>query len=147
MNPIWIKAFPWILCLLLLLGLAGMTHLYMGERDELTKYKATVIQMGEDAKAAVLLKEKEGQDNLTQLKADHEKDIPAIAANAVAAYKLRYPANRCAVPSNGSGLKLDDGKKQELIPVGPEFIQECANDSNKVGAFIEYCSLNHCPVE
>jgi hypothetical protein len=137
----WIKAAPWILCGLLLAGLMGMTHLYQSERDDFTAFKAQVVQLGKLAEAEKVRIEKDHLDNLEKVKAQYEKDIPAVRSAAVVAYKLRYPAASCsALPDVAGGIKLDAGASKERLD--DQFVADCGDDANKLEAWRAWATLN-----
>lgn len=162
MNPLVIKAAPWFLAGVLALLLGLMTHLYLGERDEVariqTKYDNFVTAtetVGKEAQARKDAEDKEKKDNLIQVEKNHEAQLPAIQANAVAMYLAAHPNSVCGRPvasaggssvlGNGPGIRLDDGTVKECIP-DEEFIRNAAEDATKIAAWIEYCQRNHCPV-
>ena len=176
MTPFdWIKWAPWIMVAILVAALGGMTNLYLGQRDARIKLETSVKVIGEQGKAALILKEKDGKDNLETLRKSNENLIPQIRNDAVANYiaahpaaKLRNPvACRGPVRQDGTGQQMDDGTQQkpvpdtassggsvagaassgELVAVDQLTIQECAVDAKKVSAYQQYCTLNHCPVE
>lgn len=135
-----------------------------GVRIDALKVKLSTLQEKHDAFVAMTKVEGEAaaereklktegyEYTLKKVKADYESQIPAIRANAVANYLATHGLSDAnpgsgQVLGNGTGIKLDDDAKRELIPVGQEFIQACAEDSAKVGAFQSYCTLNQCPVK
>lgn len=148
MTPFnWIKWAPWIACAALSVALAGMGNLYLGKRDELASWKATVATLGRAAEQRVAAVKKEGEDNLQKVKADHEASIPTVRSGAVAAYRMRNPvAGRGTVPGNAAGIKVDDGSGAQRVP-DETFIADAAEDAAKVEAWRAWCQLNQCPVE
>ena len=116
--------------------------------------KADGIKAEEEKKKLVDLHEA----NLKTVKDKYEAKTTEIQSNAVANYVAAHPAARvrkCPGTNPGSsdlsantvGQPVDDGAKQELIPVEQGFIRECASDASKLGAWQLYCKLNACPVE
>ena len=157
MNPFdWIKAAPWIACVVLALALAAMTGKYLSKRDELVALTASVRVLGEAAEARVKAAKKESEDNLEKVKADYEKQVPEIRSSAVASYLARRAADPARVrepvagggpvSGDGAGVRVDDGTLKECVP-DEEFIEDAAEDAAKVEAWRSYCALNHCPVE
>ena len=155
MNPLeWIKWAPWLISAALALALAGMTGQYLHKRDELTELTASVRVLGEAAEKRVAQAKKEGDDNLKKVKADHEKQIPAVRAGAVAAYRARFPARVVrdsvtavsAVPDNPASVRMDDAPGAQCVP-DESFIADAAEDAAKVEAWRSWCILNRCPVE
>lgn len=132
-------------------ALLGMTNLYLGKRDELAGFQSKVTAEGKAAETANKLVADQHKENLVQVRKDYEDQVPEIRNNAVANYVaahppvVRYRTVVRTVPSDGASVPVDDGAQPEPILDEP-FIQECAEDSAKVGAFQQYCKLNHCPV-
>ena len=148
MNPIWIKAAPWLVCLALILALMSMTHLYMAERDEFTKFKAAAEQAGKDGKEREDKLRDDHKGNLIELEKIHGKDKDIAIADAVRNYRLRHPNTDSGRLCGASPSEtLGDGTEPELVSVEPAFIRECAKDSGKVNYFQDYCIRNRCPVE
>lgn len=156
------KFWPYIIIGFLVFSLVGMTNLYLGKRDELsvmvTRYNAFVGAtevIGKQAEANKRAEEAQHEKNLQQVKEDHENQIPQIRDNAVANYIAAHPTSvrhgtaassgSGSVRGDGSGIKLDDGASCEQV-LDTTLIQDAADDAAKVGAWIEYCQLNHCPV-
>lgn len=107
---------------------------------------------GESAAMREKLKTEGYEYTLKKVKEKYESQIPIIRANAVDRYIAAHgvsDTNSCSgqVLGDGTGVQLDDGAKQERIFVEREFIQTCAEDAAKVGAFQSYCTLNHCPIK
>jgi len=150
MNPLpWLKALPWLIAALMALVAAGAVHLYMGERDELTAFRATVKQANDDQLKVLIELGDQRETNLKETRKEYEDKIPAIRDGAVRAYCLRnpalcQPAARC---EDGPSYPVDDGVKQEPVACEREFIRNSAEDAAKVGAWIDYCKRNNCPIE
>jgi len=136
-----------------------MTNLYIDTRDDLliekanfTTFVARVDELGKDAEDKKVKDEAEQTKNLEKVKADYEKQIPAIRARAVTNYLARVQHDAAenpgsgAVQGDGPGLRLDDGTSKECR-LDEEFIQDAAEDADKLGAWQEYCRLNNCPVK
>ena len=147
MNPLWIKAMPWGIAAVMALAAAACLHLYQSERDAFVAYRAEVTAIGKAQEAQVEKERKQAEENLKQVRKDYEARIPDIRRDAVAAYRMRNPQSRsCPMPGGGTSQPVDDGTKQELVSVDADFIQECATDAAKLGAFQDYCKRNNCPV-
>ncbi len=149
MNPLTlIKAAPYVIVAFFVLSLSVVTNLYVKKRDELVSFKASVAAIGEQAKKEKEAIEKKHSETLEALRTDYEKRIPAIRSGAVATYKLRFSnSGSRTVCGPSTSDPVDDGTKSEWVPVQPGFIQECASDSAKVGAWQAYCFQNRCPVK
>lgn len=142
----WIKAAPWIGCAVLALLLAIMSKSYLDERDEFTAYRAVVEALGKKAAADKVKIEAERDANLEKVKR-YEKNLPAVRADAVAAYRLRFgAAGSCPVSGASPGLKLDDVSGKKLLATDG-FIQDCADDAAKLTAWREWATLNRIPVK
>lgn len=133
-------------------ALVGMGNMYLGKRDELAGFKATVEQAGKAAATANKLVETQHEDNLVQVRKDYEDKVPEIRSNAVANYVAAHPAvvrYRTVVrtvPADGASQPVDDDPVAECLPDEP-FIENAAEDAAKLGAFQQYCKLNHCPIK
>jgi len=150
MNPFTlIKAAPWIAVAVLAALLALMTSLYLGKRDELSSYKATVAQANADQLKALTELGDQREKNLEETRKEYESKVPIIRDNAVRAYCLRnpalcQPAARC---EDGPSVPVDDDAVEKPVACEREFIQFAAEDALKVGAWIDYCKRNNCPIE
>lgn len=124
--------------------------------QEFTKFRQDTKEAGLAAKENKLRIENEHKDNLAKVVNDNEEKLPKIRSEAVANYLAAHPANvvrdkprassgSSGVRGDGSGIKLDDGAGKECVP-DTAFIQDAAEDASKVSAWIEYCTLNHCPI-
>jgi len=147
-----------IAVLLILLG--QMTRLYIDKRDDLmiekanfTTFVARVDELGKDTKDKLDKDKAEQLMNLEKVKADHEKQITEVRDSAVARYLARRvranastDSGSSGVRADGAGLRLDDGTSKECR-LDEEFIQDAAEDADKLGAWQEYCRLNNCPVK
>ena len=150
MNPLaLIKAAPWIIIAILSALLALSTNLYMGERDEFATFKGRVDQANADQLKALNELADQRETNLKEVRKDYEDKVPAIRANAVAAYCLRHPALCQPAPAceSPASVPVDDGAKQEPVACEREFIVACGDDANKIGAWQDWCRRNNCPVE
>jgi len=142
----WLKAAPWILVILLLLGMATTTHLYMSERDAFTALKAQIKLLSEQAVAENARVKKLYSENLDKVKADYEKNIPTVRTYAVSNYRLRYPTASCStVPGAPSSEQVDDGAGKERLV--DKFPADCGDDANKLEAWRAWATLNQIPIE
>ena len=134
---------------ILAIGLAVMTNLYMGERDEFTAFKAKAEQAGKDAQEREDSLRLVHKSNLVELEKAHENDKLVTANTAVANYKLRHPNN--PIPSAVCGTipseAVGNGAQQEFVSVDADTLRECAKDAGKVGWFQDYCLRSNCPIE
>ena len=144
MNSLMLKAVPWVLCGLLILGLLGMTHLYQSERDARMKFEGAVVALGEQAKVTKERIETEQAVAFETIRSNYEKNLPAVRNDAVAAFRLRYPSS-CGgrVSSPALGQSVDDGASKEQLDV----IANCGDDANKLEAWQSWATLNHIPVK
>ena len=98
MSAIFLKFWPYIIIAALVAALAGMGHLYLGKRDELaaqvTKYNyfvgATEV-IGKQADETKKADEAKHEQNLQQVKENHEQQIDQVRTDAVANYIAAHP--------------------------------------------------------
>jgi hypothetical protein len=136
---------------LLMLALGGATHLYLGARDDLNTQAATAEQAARDAQAEKEAIEAQHAVNLAQVRKDHEAQLPAVRANAVANYRAAHrlperPAASDGVSADAPGIRLDDGTERQCIP-DDTFIEDSAEDVEKLATWQDWCKRNNCPVE
>ena len=143
----------WLAALALMgIALGVMTDLYLAKRDELTAFTAQVEQAARDATTEKERIEKRHSDNLEQVRKDHEARLPEIRAGAVANYRSHHrvpkPAasSGVAVPGDGPGVSLDDAVERQCVPDNA-FIENAAEDAEKLDAWIDWCQRNNCPVK
>jgi len=118
------------------------------------KFALDTYNTGLKAEAKKQEDEQKARDNLKKVKDDHEKQIPTIRARAVANYLAahRVPNNdgesagSGSVREDGAGINLDDGIGKECV-LDQGFIEDAAEDAEKVEAWRAYCTLNNCPIE
>ena len=147
-NLPWLKMLPWGIAAVMAIAAAACLHLYQSERDAFVAYRAEVTAVGKAQEAQIKKEKEQAEANLQQVRKDYEDRVPDIRRDAVAAYRLRNPQSRsCPMPGDGTSQPVDDGTKQELVSVDADFIQECATDAAKLGAFQDYCKRNNCPVK
>ena len=150
MNPLLLaKAAPWIAAIVLAALLSLMTNLYLGKRDELAGFQATVAQANADQLKALTEIADQREKNLEEVRKDYESKVPAIRDGAVAAYCLRNPAlcKPAARCENPASVPVDDGTKPAGISVDDAFIQDVAEAVGKLKAFQDKCKRDNCPVE
>lgn len=136
---------------LLLAGNATFFKLWQDTKGEYIAYAAGASAIAKQAIADKEAKEREGEDNLTELRAEHESKVPEIRAGAVAAYLAAHRVRRPhpsggEVPGTGPGIRVDDGKVTECVP-DQAFIEDAAEAETKLAAWQRYGQLNHLPVE
>lgn len=118
------------------------------------KFALDTYNTGLKAEAKKQEDEQKAKDNLKKVQADHEKQIPTIRARAVANYLAAHSmpddsgtsTGSGSVRENGAGIRLDDATSKKCVP-DEVFIENCAEDADKVEAWRAYCTLNNCPVE
>ena len=118
------------------------------------KFALDTYNTGLKAEAKKQEDEQKAKDNLKKVQADHEKQIPTIRARAVANYLVAHgmpddsgtSAGSGSVRENGAGIRMDDAGGKKCVP-DQAFIENCAEDADKVEAWRAYCTLNNCPVE
>ena len=118
------------------------------------KFALDTYNTGLKAEAKKQEDEQKAKDNLKKVQADHEKQIPTIRARAVANYlashrmpdDARASAGSGAMRETGTSIRLDDGAGNECV-LDQGFIEDAAEDADKVEAWRAYCTLNNCPVE
>ena len=141
---IWVKALPWLIAAVLAFALAGMTHLYLAERDEFTAFQAQVKQLGEQAEAEKVRIEQDYSENLKKVQANYEQRTVEVRSSAVRTYagRMRNTSSRSsAVPAIANGIKVDDGASKECVP-DRTFIEDASEDALKVEAWREWATLN-----
>lgn len=148
MNPVTLmKASPWFLAFFLSILLSLVSHFYLKERDAFTEFRSVVRQLGEEARIEKKRIEHERDLTLEKVR-QYEKDLPAIRANAVAAYKRMRDTNPGLRPLPGASpsLTLDDGAQQECL-LDTVFIYDAAEDVARLSAWQEWAELNKIPVK
>lgn len=158
----WLKAAPYLVIGVLLILLAGVSRLYLDERDALvieqTRFDSFVATVAEKGRSALERKKQVEADQkkaLAQVEKDYEDRIPEIRRDAVAQYRAAHPARlrdqpsqgagRSAVRDDGAGLALDDGAAEKCVH-DEAFIEDAAEDARKVEAWQAWCILNQCPI-
>lgn len=142
----------WLAALALMsVALGVMTNLYLAKRDELATFTGQVEQAARDAQAEKERVEKQHAVNLEQVRKDHEDKIPEIRAGAVANYlshrRVSKPAaSSVTVPGDGPGIRVDDAAERQCVP-DDAFIENSAEDAEKLDAWIDWCQRNNCPVK
>ena len=114
-------------------------------KKDLLILETSVKTLGEQAKIEKEKVEQERDANLVKVET-YEKELPTVRSNAVAAYKLRYP-NTCSsgVPSPSPSKQVDEGTSKEPVVTG--FIEDSADDANKLAAWQAWAILNDIPTK
>jgi hypothetical protein len=148
MNPLmFFRSAPYIVIVILIAALSWMSHLYLDKRDQLAALTASVQALSKAAEDAIEEKKKEGLENLQTVKEEHEKLIPTIRSNAVAAYRMRHPDARSSKVSGDAASKpVDVGTVCEPVP-DRELLENCAEDAARQAAWRDWCKLNKCKVK
>ena len=121
-------------------------------QQDFDKFALDTYNTGLKAEAKKQEDEQKARDNLKKVQADHEKQIPTIRARAVANYLARVRNGASAnsgggaVQGNGAGIRMDAGTSKECLD-DQGFIEDAAEDAEKVEAWRAYCTLNQCPIE
>lgn len=147
--PILKKFWPYIAIAVLVSTNVMAFKLWSHARHDLAEFKAEVEATARVQEAANAQIVKDHEDNLKKVKATYETQLADASVNAVRNYlnnRVRPNSGGRQVPASGSGLKVDDGTQSQCVP-DDAFIQACATDAVKVGAWQRYADLNNIPVE
>ena len=126
-------------------------------KKDILVLETSVKTLGEQAKIEKERVEQERDANLVKVET-YEKSLPDVRSNAVAAYKLRYPNTcRSGVSQPTARKQVDDGtSKEPMAPGSTEsstfitestFIEDSADDANKLAAWQAWAILNDIPVK
>lgn len=126
-------------------------------KKDLLVLETSVKTLGEQAKIEKEKIEQERDANLVKVET-YEKSLPDVRSNAVAAYKLRYPNTcRSGVSQPTARKQVDDGTTKEPVAPGSAesstfitestFIEDSAEDANKLAAWQAWAILNDIPVK
>ena len=126
-------------------------------KKDLLVLETSVKTLGDQAKIDKERVEQERDANLVKVET-YEKSLPDVRSNAVAAYKLRYPNTcRSGVSKPTTRKQVDDGTTKEPVAPGSAesatfitestFIEDSADDANKLAAWQAWAILNDIPVK
>jgi hypothetical protein len=151
MNPLWVKALPWVLVAVFAALCATIGHLYLSEHDALAELKGQVEATARAAKQAVQDAKTEGEANLKQIKEDHEKRLPEIRNLAVRnylAWMRKQSAASAGKNSNATGQQTDDGALEKCMadPTITGIVATAGEDVAIRDEWIDYCQRNRCPI-
>lgn len=130
-------------------------NLWQHSKGELIAYSSGVEALGNDALKEKARIEDEHQSNLETVKHDYESTLPAIRAGAVAAYlaahRVQSNAGQGSMRGITGSLPAHDGagQKQLSAPIcqsDEQFIQDAADDAQKLSEWQEWSRLNRIPV-
>ena len=114
-------------------------------KNDLISLETSIKVATEQAKIEKEKVEQERDANLVKVET-YEKSLPAVRSNAVAAYKLRYPnVCRSSLPKPAPGKQVDERASPE--PVATGFIEDSADDTNKLAAWQAWAELNGIPTK
>ena len=122
-------------------------------QQEFVKFQQATEAAGQKSKAEEQAKKTEHEQNLVQIRKDHEQEIKVVRDGAVAKYIAAHGVRDNSTSAGGSGvrtnsvsLKVDDGAKPQCVP-DKELIENAAEDAEKLSAWQDWCHLNNCPVQ
>lgn len=130
----------------LVAGNAFFFHLWQSTKDEYLTYAGGVTAVAKQAISDKERIESERNENLEKVK-EHETNLPAVRAGAVAAYLRMHPsAGRRAMPGITQGKQADDGAGKECVP-DAAFVEDAADDADKIAQWQEWAIRNKIPME
>lgn len=130
----------------LVAGNAFFFHLWQSTKDDYLTYAGGVIAVAKQAISDKERVESERNENLEKVK-EHEANLPAVRAGAVAAYLRMHPGASCsAMPGITQGKQANDGAGKECVP-DAVFIEDAADDADKINEWIMWAVANHIPIE
>lgn len=130
----------------LVAGNAFFFHLWQSTKDDYLTYAGGVTAVAKQAIADKERIESERDENLKKVK-EHETNLPAVRAGAVAAYLRMHPSASCsAMPGITQGKQANDGAGKECVP-DAAFVEDAADDADKIASWQEWAIRNHIPVE
>ncbi len=148
MIPLLLRGWPYIVIGVLVLANGFTFRLWQSEREEHITYRAQIAAMADAVAEENARLARIQLQNLSHLRVDYEAKTADIRADAVAAYLRRVPkpaARSDAMPSGGTGIKVDDGDTAQCRP-DLALVQDAADDALKLSAWQEYARLNHVPI-
>lgn len=130
----------------LVAGNAFFFHLWQSTKDEYLTYAGGVTAVAKQAIADKERIESERDDNLKKVK-EHETNLPTVRAGAVAAYLRMHPnTGSGAMPGIAQSKQADDGAGKECVP-DAAFVEDAADDADKIASWQEWAIRNKVPVE
>lgn len=131
----------------LVAGNAFFFHLWQSTKAEYLTYAGGVTAVAKQAIADKERVESERDANLTKVK-EHEANLPTVRAGAVAAYLRMHPSTSCsAMPGITQGKQANDGASKESVSDLSIFIEDAADDADKIVQWQEWAMRNKIPVE
>lgn len=130
----------------LVAGNAFFFHLWQSTKDDYLTYAGGVTAVAKQAIADKERIESERDENLKKVK-EHETNLPAVRAGAVAAYLRMHPSASCsAMPGITQGKQANDGAGKECVP-DAAFIEDAADDADKINEWIMWAVRNKISIE
>lgn len=130
----------------LVAGNAFFFHLWQSTKDDYLTYAGGVTAVAKQAIADKERIESERDENLKKVK-EHEANLPAVRAGAVAAYLRMHPSTSCsAMPGIAQGKQANDGAGKECVP-DAAFIEDAADDADKINEWIMWAVRNKISIE
>lgn len=131
----------------LIAGNVFFFHLWQSTKDEYLAYAGGVTAVAKQAIADKERVESERDANLTKVK-EHEANLPTVRAGAVAAYLRMHPSASCSsMPGITQGKQANDGAGKESVSDLSIFIEDAADDADKIASWQEWAMRNKIPVE
>lgn len=131
----------------LVAGNAFFFHLWQSTKDEYLTYAGGVTAVAKQAIADRERIESERNDNLKKVK-EHETNLPTVRAGAVASYLRMHPsASGSAMPGIAQSKQANDGTGKECVPDISIFIEDAADDADKIAQWQEWAYRNKIPLE
>lgn len=130
----------------LVAGNAFFFHLWQSTKNEYLTYAGGVTAVAEQAIADKERVESERDENLQKAK-EHETNLPAVRAGAVASYLRMHPnTGSGAMPGIAKSKQANDGAGKECVP-DAAFVEDAADDADKIAQWQEWAIRNKVPVE
>lgn len=136
----------------MLAGNVFFFNLWQSTKAEYSAYAGGVVAVAERALEDKAKVEAERDANLQKVK-DHEKNLPAIRDGAVAAFLasrrvLRPSAGGSPAAGSAEGQQANDGAGKEFVPGDiSNFIEDAADDADKIAQWQEWAIRNNIPLE
>lgn len=149
--PFLLSNWKYVLIGLLVLANILFYRLWQNKVEEFIAFQAQVAAIGKAAEAEARSREAEQNANLVRIKETYEKDLIEVRAAALANYLTAHRVPRpnpsgSQMPGITFGKPANDGTPQECVP--PEsFVQDSADDANKLLEWQDWARLNKIPLE
>jgi len=134
----------------LVAGNALFYNLWQSEKTEYLQYASGVTAVAKQAIDDKERTEQERDANLKKVK-EHEAELPSIRAGAVAAYiaahRMPNKPGQGAMPGITQGKQANDGAGKESVSDLSGFIEDAADDADKIDQWQEWAIRNKIPLE